>query len=375
MADKASGRDFAGELAAFKEFAAGVKNDVEYTKYPDFQILVAAPYSLMKHNDFTSIQLKDAQGAGADHEKVENNLRENFGIIDSESATQVVGRSCFRGCQWQYTQFEMYDSGEFKEEVAKLRPSGQESFLKCKEFSDQFKDLLGAPGYVAWDMALGVDLLRESVFCDYFNEVTARKMMDDLMKPLLGSFHSWAEFAVSFVAGGTYSSYKNSKFDEAEAEKTFDTLLGLVRRLFEDENANVWKAFAWYKKKDYFPTLDKDNLRRLVNTEQGCFVSDRISVDGARPCYVYREEPFKNFPDSGWRFFAGDESKEYTADINNSNIFPLNVIANFDESIIPLLDAEVNTAFIRKEGEEFINFKTVSDAMKEKSRENNGMMN
>ena len=39
MADKASGRDFAGELAAFKEFAAGVKNDVEYTKYPDFQIL------------------------------------------------------------------------------------------------------------------------------------------------------------------------------------------------------------------------------------------------------------------------------------------------------------------------------------------------
>ena len=45
-------------------------------------------------------------------------------------------------------------------------------------------------------------------------------------------------------------------------------------------------------------------------------------------------------------------------------------MANFDESIIPLLDAEINTAFIRKEGEEFINFKTVSDAMKERSKEN-----
>ena len=98
-------------------------------------------------------------------------------------------------------------------------------------------------------------------------------------------------------------------------------------------------------------------------------MSDRISIDGAKPCYVYREEPFKNFPDSGWRFFAGDESKEYSANIENSNIFPLNVVANFDESIIPLLDAEVNTAFIRKQGEDFINFKTASDAMKQRSKE------
>ena len=369
MENKISDRDFAAELEAFRESVSGVANDVEYTKYPDFQILVAAVHSLMKHNDFTSIQLKDAQGVGAEQDKVESNLRDNFGVVDSETAAQVVGRACFRGCQWQYSQFEMYDSGDFKEEVAKLSPSGQESFLKSKEFSDQFKAVLGAPGYVAWDMALGVDLLRESVFCDYFNEVTARKMMDDLMKPLLGSFQSWADFAVSFIAGGTYSAYKNSKFDLKVAEEEFDSLMGMARKLFEDETVNVWKAFAWYKKKDYFPTLDKENLKTLVNTEQGCFVSDRISVDGARPCYVYREEPFKNFPDSGWRFFAGDESKEYTADINNSNIFPLNVVANFDESIIPLLDAEVNTAFIRKEGEEFIHFKTASDAMKAKSKE------
>ncbi len=33
---------------------------------------------------------------------------------------------------------------------------------------------------MAWDIALGVDIIRESVFCDYLDEPTARKMMDDL---------------------------------------------------------------------------------------------------------------------------------------------------------------------------------------------------
>ena len=29
--------------------------------------------------------------------------------------------------------------------------------------------------------------------------------------------------------------------------------------------------------------------------------------------YMVREEPSKDNPDSGWRFFAGDESKEYNS--------------------------------------------------------------
>ncbi len=373
MSNKVADRDFAAELSAFRESVSNIKNDVEYTKYPDFQMLVSAVHSLMKGYDFTTLQLKDDAEIVVQSEQMEKELRDNFEIHDTESATQAIGRVSFRGCQWQYKQFEMYDSSDFKEEVDKMRPAAKETFLKCKEFSDQFKDVLGSAGYVAWDMARGVDLMREAVFCDYFNEPTARKMIDDMVKPLLSSYHNWADFAVSFVAGGTYSMYKNSKYDAEKTAEAFDTLLDLVKKLFEDESVNVWKVYNWYKKKEYFPTLDKDNLKTLVKSEKACFVSDRISLDGAKPCYVYREEPFKNFPDSGWRFFAGDESKEYTADVNNSNIFKLNVIANFDESIIPLLDADVNTAFIRKEGEEFVHFKTASDAMKERSKESKSL--
>ena len=96
MENTNSTRDFAAELTAFKESVADLKNDIQYTKYPDFQILTSAVHSLMKYNDFTSIQLKDSSGVGADREKVSENLEKNFGILDNESAMQSIGMASFR---------------------------------------------------------------------------------------------------------------------------------------------------------------------------------------------------------------------------------------------------------------------------------------
>ena len=47
MENTNSTRDFAAELTAFKESVADLKNDIQYTKYPDFQILTSAVHSLM----------------------------------------------------------------------------------------------------------------------------------------------------------------------------------------------------------------------------------------------------------------------------------------------------------------------------------------
>lgn len=52
----------------------------------------------------------------------------------------------------------------------------------------------------------------------------------------------------------------------------------------------------------------------------GCFASDRITVDGARVGYMYREAP--DFPkDSGWRLLAGDESDEYMDDADQHGVY------------------------------------------------------
>lgn len=341
-----------------------LENDVAYTKLEDFQILLAAVYSLIDGSDFTSMEMQDPAGNFASREQVEKDL-ESFGIVDEETAMMVISRACGRGAHWQYVQFAMYDRGNFDVELDKMSPSGRESFVKCHEFTQQFKDVVGKTGYFAWDIALAVKLIRQGVFADYYNEPSAREMLGDIMKPLLKNFSSWPEFAMSFVAGGTYMAYKNSNFDEEETRKSFEYLLKKVDQLFNDGRVNVWKVYSWYSKKEYFPMLDKDNLEPLVVGDlgqRGCFVSDRVSVDGVLPCMIYREEPFKNFPDSGWRFFAGDEDRAYSTDRSNSNLFTLNVIANYDPTIIPLLDGEVGTVYIRKEGGEFIKSKLETKA-------------
>ncbi|MCI9038832.1 MAG: DUF2185 domain-containing protein [Clostridia bacterium] len=77
----------------------------------------------------------------------------------------------------------------------------------------------------------------------------------------------------------------------------------------------------------------------------GCLVSDKITKEGWKVGYMYREEPDKGVPDSGWRFMKGDESDEYNAE--NVHIFALNTICNYDPDIIPYLDLPIGTALIR----------------------------
>ena len=80
----------------------------------------------------------------------------------------------------------------------------------------------------------------------------------------------------------------------------------------------------------------------------GCIATNRITVEGRKVGYCYREEPDGGW-DSGWRFTAGDESDEYLVDPNNAGIYKLNTICNDDPDIIPLLNTPAPCAFERDE--------------------------
>ena len=80
----------------------------------------------------------------------------------------------------------------------------------------------------------------------------------------------------------------------------------------------------------------------------GCIATNRITVEGRKVGYCYREIPDGNW-DSGWRFTAGDESDEYMDDPNNAGIYKLNTICNDDPDIIPLLNTPAPCAFERDE--------------------------
>ena len=98
--------------------------------------------------------------------------------------------------------------------------------------------------------------------------------------------------------------------------------------------------------------LSENKIKKLyVSTQNsGCIASNRITVDGMKVGYMYRESPSSTFPDSGWRFFAGDESEEYTDNPKNFNIFSLNTICNYDPSVMELLDSPFGTAYFKQNG-------------------------
>ncbi|MBM6923264.1 DUF2185 domain-containing protein [Hydrogenoanaerobacterium saccharovorans] len=80
----------------------------------------------------------------------------------------------------------------------------------------------------------------------------------------------------------------------------------------------------------------------------GCIATNRITVEGCKIGYCYREKPDGDW-DSGWRFTAGDESEAYMDDPNNAGIYKLNTICNDDPDIIVLLHTPAPCAFERDE--------------------------
>ena len=102
--------------------------------------------------------------------------------------------------------------------------------------------------------------------------------------------------------------------------------------------------------------LKTHEISDLTRGYGGCFATDHITVDGKKVGYMYRDKADKP-GDSGWRFFSGEESQTYVDDPNNTMIYDVNTIANYDPAIIPYLEAPPGSEFER-EGEGFVSVKS-----------------
>lgn len=95
--------------------------------------------------------------------------------------------------------------------------------------------------------------------------------------------------------------------------------------------------------------LRPEEIKHLTDIKGGCLASNKITIDGEKVGYAYREEPDNSFPnDSGWRFFAGTEDDDYTNSPDNFNVFELNTVCNYDNTILPILESKIGSSYIRK---------------------------
>ena len=113
----------------------------------------------------------------------------------------------------------------------------------------------------------------------------------------------------------------------------------------------AWASGLWYvppRKKEFGLWAPEFKLY-LTDWEgpNGCFATDHITVLGKKVGWCYREQPSEGRPDSGWRFFSGEEDNDYVNDIDHTDVYDLNTICNYDPDILPLLTAPVGTAYMR----------------------------
>lgn len=113
----------------------------------------------------------------------------------------------------------------------------------------------------------------------------------------------------------------------------------LRKELYEDSGSN---------RNYHVKAEDVKHLLPDWEGADGCIATGRITVEGCKVGYCYRENPDGGW-DSGWRFTAGDESEAYMNDPNNAGIYKLNTICNDDPDIIPLLHTPIPCAFERDE--------------------------
>ena len=127
--------------------------------------------------------------------------------------------------------------------------------------------------------------------------------------------------------------------DDEEIQEMARDVEALRKELYEAAGRN----------RDY--NVKAEDVKHLLpdwEGADGCIATNRITVEGCKVGYCYREKPDGDW-DSGWRFTAGDESEEYMDDPNNAGIYKLNTICNDDPDIIPLLNTPAPCAFERDE--------------------------
>ena len=98
------------------------------------------------------------------------------------------------------------------------------------------------------------------------------------------------------------------------------------------DNAN--RKETAFMKKNF--RLAASEIKRMVPDLGGAFATDMITVNGKKVDYMARQAPRRE-DDSGWVFYGGGETQEYLDDPNNTSIFDVNTIANYDPEIIAFL--------------------------------------
>lgn len=217
-------------------------------------------------------------------------------------------------------------------DVSELNPHGREDFESCMKDAEAFYPLIQEHGFYAWDISEYINLCRITVAAGIISDNDFNEIVDRFVCKAQAFYHSFKEYALSYLCGAVY--FMVAENGVREVDQFLEIQKKVVSNLFAEDAA--WNYFSWYRP-------EQREWAQIYPGGMGCFITNAAYENGIG--YMYREKGDPNHPDSGWRFFKGDESDDYVNDAKNITIVSLNTICNLRPDILAYLEAPFNNAY------------------------------
>lgn len=295
---------------------------------------------IQEHMGFEEfIQLDDTQKA-----QVKEMLKRVYQIQDVQSLDKVLSQ--FSRYHQEYIQFTSFWENKPLFDINELNENARAIFEYNMEYAKLLSEIVQDHGFYAFVTQEIITLCRVAYACDLLDLAGFKARCYPFATKSAQLFKNWSEYAASLICGALYYNVRNGVKEE-ESIRIFHLQKSIIDHLVE----GAWKDSPWLikKEKEYF--LPKERIYQLLQDWEGgemCIASDRIMCDGRVCGYMYRVQPEHDW-DSGWRFLAGDEDAAYLEDPENSGLYKLNTVVNYDPEIQPYLYEEYGSVFARKE--------------------------
>lgn len=267
-----------------------------------------------------------------DEAKVTKSFMKDLFHIDSKESLMAYQQNQFRQSV-QYEQFMTFFKGAPLFDLSELNPNGKKAFERCMSIAEAFYPMLEEKGFYAWDICEYIGKCRMALACGIISTEEFDEIVDPFVRKAQVFYHSFKEYALSCLCGAFYFMVVDS--GSVEGIEQFIDLQKKVLSMLFGENA-PWQYYGWYKPKEReWVALYPGNL--------GCFITKAAQESGIG--FMFHEQGSKDHPDSGWRFFKGDEAEEYLDDTSNIQVVSLDMICNIRPDILAYLEAPIGSAY------------------------------
>ena len=258
-------------------------------------------------------------------------LERMYGIKDKDSLLETCMREY--NASTQYEQFMTFWKRAPLFDVNELNEQGRKGFEKCKMIAAFFYPFLQEKGFYAWDINERIGLCRVGVAAELLTEEEFWQVTDPWVRQAQVFYDSYEEYALSALGGALYYM---GRYQE-DIQDFLKLNMEMIEHLLSVDGA--WGGNKWYKSKER-------EWAPLIPNNMACLVTKR-ALSEEHIGYMYREEPNPDHPDSGWRFFIGNEEDEYISNPENITVCGLNTICNLNPEIIAFINAESGRRFGR----------------------------